>query len=130
MAATSSTPTTMPATVTPFPGYYGGYQGSAAGAGAEPPHYSSSSGSIGTFFGVFAAVLVLTLLSCVFGRVCAAQAEGPDELYDCTRLARRWCGWRRRAPRRAVVKREAKAPAPPVVEVEEVPAALPPPEEP
>ncbi|CAL4884951.1 unnamed protein product [Urochloa decumbens] len=125
MAASSSTPM-MPATVTPLPGY-GGYQGSAAGAGAEPPH-SSSSGSIGTFFGVFAAVLVLTLLSCVFGRVCAAQAEGPDELYDCTRLARRWCGWRRRAPRRAVVKQEAKAP-PPVVEVE-VPAALPPPEEP
>ncbi|CAL5054758.1 unnamed protein product [Urochloa decumbens] len=124
MAATI-TPT-MPATVTPLPGY-GGYQGSAAGAGAEPLHISS--GSIGTFFGVFAAVLVLTLLSCVFGRVCAAQAEGPDEQYDCTRLARRWCGWRRRAPRRAVVKREVKAPPPPVVEVE-VPAALPPPEEP
>ncbi|CAN6280235.1 unnamed protein product [Urochloa humidicola] len=125
MAATSSTPT-MPATVTPLPGY-GGYQGSATGAGAEPPHYGSS-GSIGTFFGVFAAVLVLTLLSCVFGRVCAAQAEGPDELYDCTRLARRWCG-RRRAPRRSGVKREVKPPPlPPVVAVE-VPAALPPPEE-
>ncbi|RLN08403.1 hypothetical protein C2845_PM11G28480 [Panicum miliaceum] len=118
MAATGSTPT-MPATVTPLPGY--GYQGSAAGAGTEP--LRSSSGSIGTFFGVFAAVLVLTLLSCVFGRVCAAQAEGPDERYDCTRLARRWCGWR--APRRAVAKPEAKPP--PVVEV---PAALPPPEEP
>ncbi|CAO2040987.1 unnamed protein product [Urochloa humidicola] len=124
MATTTSTPM-IPATVTPLPGY-GGYQGSAAGAVTEPLH--SSSGSIGTFFGVFAAVLVLTLLSCVFGRVCAAQAEGPDELYDCTRLARRWCGWRR-PPRRAVVKREAKAPPPPVVEVE-VPAALPPPEEP
>ncbi|RCV08020.1 hypothetical protein SEVIR_1G297500v4 [Setaria viridis] len=121
MAATS-TPT-MPATVTPLPGY--GYQGSAAG-GAEPPQHSSS-GSIGTFFGVFAAVLVLTLLSCVFGRVCAAQAEGPDEVYDCTRLARRWSGWR--APRRSGgVKREAKAPPP--VSVVEVPAALPPPEEP
>ena len=118
MAATGSTPT-MPATVTPLPGY--GYQGSAAGA--EPPR--SSSGSIGTFFGVFAAVLVLTLLSCVFGRVCAAQAEGPDERYDCTRLARRWCGWP--APRRAAAKREAKPPPPPVVEL---PAALPPPEEP
>ncbi|PVH66847.1 hypothetical protein PAHAL_1G367300 [Panicum hallii] len=117
MAATGSTPT-MPATVTPLPGY--GYQGSAAGA--EP--LRSSSGSIGTFFGVFAAVLLLTLLSCVFGRVCAAQAEGPDERYDCTRLARRWCGWP--AHRRAVVKREAKPP-PPVVEA---PAALPPPEEP
>jgi hypothetical protein len=123
MAATG-TPT-MPATTvtTPLPGY--GYQSSAADA--EPPHYSSS-GSIGTFFGVLTAVLVLTLLSCVFGRVCAAQAEGPDEVYDCTRLARRWSG--RRAPRRSGggVKREAKAPPP--VAVVEVPAALPPLEEP
>jgi hypothetical protein len=118
MAASTTTPT-MPATVTPLPGY--GYQGSAAGAGADPLH--SSSGSIGTFFGVLVAVLLLTLLSCVFGRVCAAQADGPDERYDCTRLARRWCGWR--GPRRTAVKREAKAP--PVLEV---PAALPPPEEP
>ena len=111
----------MPATVTtPLPGY--GYQGSAAGAGAEPPH--SSSGSIGTFFGVLVAVLVLTLLSCVFGRVCAGHADGPDERYDCTRLARRWCGWR--PPRRTAVKQDAKAP-PPVLEV---PAVLPPPEEP
>ena len=123
MAATGSTPTMpAPVTATPLPGY-GGYQGSAAGA--EPP-LRGSSGSIGTFFGVLAAVLVLTVLSCVFGRVCAAQAEGPDERYDCTRLARRWCGWP--APRRAAAKREGKPSAtPPVVEV---PAALPPPEEP
>ncbi|XP_062221009.1 uncharacterized protein LOC133920403 [Phragmites australis] len=120
MAATTTTPT-MPATVTPLPGY--GYQGSAAGAGASvatvPGH---SSGSIGTFFAVLAAVLVLTLLSCVFGRVCAGQAEGPDERYDCTRLARRWCGWR--SPRRTV-KREAQPPP-----VGEVAPALPQPEEP
>ena len=122
MAASTTTPT-MPATVTPLPGY--GYQGSAAGAGAGAEPLHSSSGSIGTFFGVLVAVLVLTLLSCVFGRVCAAQADGPDERYDCTRLARRWCGWR--APRRAAVKREAKAP--PVLLLE-VPAALPLPEEP
>lgn len=121
MAASTTTPT-VPAMVTPLPGY--GYQGSAAGVGAGAEPVLSSSGSIGTFFGVFAAVLVLTLLSCVFGRVCAGQADGPDERYDCTRLARRWCGWR--APRRTAVKREAKAP--PVLEV---PAgALPPPEEP
>ncbi|KAJ1280667.1 hypothetical protein BS78_04G250200 [Paspalum vaginatum] len=120
MAASTATPT-MPAMVTPVPGY--GYQGSAAGA--EPPPHSSS-GSIGTFFGVLAAVLLLTLLSCVFGRVCAGRAEGPDERFDCSRLARRWCGWR--APRRTAVKREAKAP--PVVVVEVPAAALPQPEEP
>ncbi|OEL13833.1 hypothetical protein BAE44_0025146 [Dichanthelium oligosanthes] len=114
----------MPAFTPPLPGY--GYQGSAAGAGAEPLQHYSSSGSTGTFFGVLAAILVLTLLSCLFGRVCTGQAEGPDERYDCTRLAQRWCGgWR--APRRAVVKREAKAPP---VAVVEVAAALPPPEEP
>ncbi|TVU28185.1 hypothetical protein EJB05_19694, partial [Eragrostis curvula] len=117
-----ATTTTTPAMVTPFPGY--GYQGSAAGS-AMPPPQSHGSGSIGTFFAVLAAVLVLTLLSCVFGRVCAGHAEGPDEWYDCARLARRWCG--SRAPRRSA-RREAKPP-PPVVEVE-VPAALPPPEEP
>ncbi|WVZ73992.1 hypothetical protein U9M48_022233 [Paspalum notatum var. saurae] len=111
----------MPAMVTPVPGY--GYQGSAAAGAETPPH--SSSGSIGTFFGVLAAVLLLTLLSCVFGRVCAGHAGGPDERFDCSRLARRWCGWRRE-PRRTAVKREVKAP--PMVVVE-VPAALPPPPE-
>ncbi|GJN22004.1 hypothetical protein PR202_gb09530 [Eleusine coracana subsp. coracana] len=89
-----------------------------------PPQSHSSGGSIGTFFAVLAAVLVLTLLSCFFGRVCARHAEGPDEKYDCVRLASRWCG--RRAPRRSA-KRDAKPP--PVVEAV-VPAALPPPEEP
>ncbi|XP_062217537.1 uncharacterized protein LOC133917679 [Phragmites australis] len=118
MAASTTTPT-MPATVTPLPGY--GYQGSAAGAGAGVATVPAahSSGSIGTFFAVLTAVLVLTLLSCVFGRVCAGQAEGPEERYDCARLARRW-----RAPRRTD-RREAKPPP-----VGEVPAALPLPEEP
>ncbi|AQK54618.1 hypothetical protein ZEAMMB73_Zm00001d051596 [Zea mays] len=127
MAASSTSAPTMPAMVTPLPGY--GYQGSAAGAGAggEPLYSSSGSSSMGTFFGVLVAVVVLTLLSCVFGRVCAGHAEGPDERYDCTRLAPRWwCGWRR-APRRTAVKREAKAP--PVLELE-APAASPPPGEP
>jgi hypothetical protein len=44
--------------------------------------------SIGPFFGVFAAILVLTLLSCIIGRVCGAYAQGPDSSYDCTALAR------------------------------------------
>ncbi|KAK3155057.1 hypothetical protein QOZ80_2BG0198300 [Eleusine coracana subsp. coracana] len=118
MAATT---TATPATVTPLPGYDYGYQGSAT---TMPPQSHSSGGSIGTFFAVLAAVLVLTLLSCFFGRVCARHAEGPDEKYDCVRLASRWCG--RRAPRRSA-KRDAKPP--PVVEAV-VPAALPPPEEP
>jgi hypothetical protein len=114
MAATPTMPAT---TVTPLlpPGY--GYQGSAAGAGATMP--PQSHGSIGTFFAVLAAVLVLTLLSCVFGRVCAGHAEGPDERYDCVKLASRWCG-----PRRRSAKREPKPLPPPV---EQVPAALPPP---
>ncbi|KAF0934925.1 hypothetical protein E2562_028918 [Oryza meyeriana var. granulata] len=98
------------------------YQGSFAAP--EQSHGGSGSSSIGTFFAVLAAVLVLTLLSCIFGRVCARHADGPDERYDCARLARRWCCWG--PPRRRVVRREAK-PSPPVVE--EVPAAaLPPPE--
>jgi hypothetical protein len=28
-------------------------------------------------------VLALTVLSCVFRRVCVTHAEGPDEWYDC-----------------------------------------------
>ena len=82
----------------------------------------SSSRPIDTF-DVLVAVLLLTLVSCVFGRVCAGHAEGPNERYDCRRLAPRWCGWR--APRWTVLKWEAKAS--PVVEV---PAASPPFEEP
>jgi hypothetical protein len=115
MAATPTMPAT---TVAPLPPGYG-YQGSAAGAGATMP--PRSHGSIGTFFAVLAAILMLTLLSCIFGRVCAGHAEGPDERYDCVRLASRWCG-----PRRRSAKREPK-PSPPV---EQVPEALPPPEEP
>ncbi|XBH63961.1 hypothetical protein VPH35_117825 [Triticum aestivum] len=98
-----------------LPGYY---QGSAAGAVPGEPR--EGGGSIGTFFGVLAAVLVLTAVSCVFGRVCRAQAEGADEVYDCARLSRRWRWWS--APPR-IVRRGAKPPP-----VEEVPAALPLPE--
>jgi hypothetical protein len=105
MPATPTTPMTATTTV-PLPNY----QVSGAGAAAAAPrHGASGSGSVGAFFGVLAAVLVLTVLSCVFGRVCAAQAEGPDESYDCTRLAR----WRRSAHRRRPVlpAAETKQPA-------------------
>ncbi|KAL5212864.1 hypothetical protein ABZP36_023711 [Zizania latifolia] len=99
------------------------YQGSSVAAGATAAQHVSAGPSLGTFFAVLAAVLVLTLMSCVFGRVCARHADGPDELYDCGRLTRRWCCG---GPSRRVVRREVK-PSPPVVE--EVPAAaLPPPE--
>uniref|UniRef100_A0ACD5YY04 Uncharacterized protein n=1 Tax=Avena sativa TaxID=4498 RepID=A0ACD5YY04_AVESA len=97
----------------------GYYQGSAAGN--APVTRSHDGGSIGTFFAVLAAVLVLTAVSCVFGRVCRRQAEGPDEMYDCTRLSRRWRWWGARP--RIVDRRGAKPPP-----VEEVPAALPLPE--
>ncbi|CAN6178169.1 unnamed protein product [Urochloa humidicola] len=109
MPATPTTPTT---TTMPMPSY----QVSGAGA-AAPRHGAAARSSIGAFFGVLAAVLVLTVLSCVFGRVCAAQSEGPDESYDCTRLA---C-WRRRrrAPRRR--------PPPPATEAKQQPAAEGPP---
>ncbi|XP_037458826.1 uncharacterized protein LOC119329834 [Triticum dicoccoides] len=69
-------------------------------------------GSVGPFVGVLAAVLLLTAMSCFFGRVCAAHAQGPDEWYDCARLAgRRRCWWWR-APRRPVrpAEEEAKPP--------------------
>jgi hypothetical protein len=98
----------MPTTTTvPLPDY----QVSGAGSAAIPRQHgaASGSGSVGAFFGVLAAVLVLTVLSCVFGRVCAAHAEGPDEWYDCTRLVRR-----RRAPRTPVsAAPEEKQPAEP-----------------
>ncbi|KAG8072072.1 hypothetical protein GUJ93_ZPchr0006g41834 [Zizania palustris] len=129
MATTTVTsmppPTTTAVTAPLQPGYQ--YQGSVAAAGATAAaHHVSSGLSLGTFFAVLAAVLVLTLMSCVFGRVCARHAAaGPDELYDCGRLARRWCCGAGGPPRR-VVRREVK-PSPPVVE--ELPAAaLPPPE--
>ncbi|CAL5052769.1 unnamed protein product [Urochloa decumbens] len=111
MPATPTTPATTTTTM-PMPSY----QVSGAGA-AAPRHAASAGSSIGAFFGVLAAVLVLTVLSCVFGRVCAAQAEGPDESYDCTRLA---CWRRRRAPRRrrpppaAEAKQQPPAEEPPL----------------
>ena len=99
----------------------GYYQGSTAG-GAPPVPRDHGDGSIGTFFAVLAAVLLLTVVSCVFGRVCRKQAEGPDEMYDCTSLSsRRWPWWR---PRPRIVDRRGAKPPP----VEEVPAALPLPE--
>lgn len=101
----------------------GYYQGSVAGdAPVAREHGGSDGGSIGTFFAVLAAVLVLTAVSCVFGRVCRRQAEGPDEMYDCTRLSRRRWRWWGARPR--IVDRRGAKPPP----VEEVPAALPLPE--
>ncbi|XP_062232823.1 uncharacterized protein LOC133930153 [Phragmites australis] len=97
-AVMPATPTTPMTTTVPLPEYQ------VSGAGAAVPRHVSGSGSVGAFFGVLAAVLVLTVLSCVFGRVCAAQAEGPDESYDCTRLVRR----RWRAPRQRVPAEAAK----------------------
>ncbi|CAM0944594.1 unnamed protein product [Alopecurus aequalis] len=101
----------------------GYYQGSAAGNAPVPRgHDGSDGGSIGTFFAILAAVLVLTAVSCIFGRVCRRQAEGPDEIYDCTRLSSRsWRWWR---PRPRIIDRRGAKPPP----VEEVPAALPLPE--
>ncbi|KAF8762870.1 hypothetical protein HU200_008985 [Digitaria exilis] len=109
MPATPTTPTT-PTMPMPMPNYQ------VSGAGAATRHGASPGSSIGAFFGVLAAVLVLIALSCVFGRVCAAKADGPDESYDCTRLAH----WRRRrAPRRRPVpateaKQEPAAEGPPL----------------
>jgi hypothetical protein len=87
-----------------------------SGAAAHP---QSVPESVGPFFGVLAVVLLLTALSCFFGRVCAAHAQGSDERYDCTRLAaagRRRCWWTR-APRRPVrpaeAEEETKEPAAP-----------------
>ncbi|CAM0912119.1 unnamed protein product [Alopecurus aequalis] len=105
--ATPSTPTAMP-----LPDYQ------VSGAATHPRRVS---GSVGPFLGVLAVVLVLTALSCFFGRVCAAHAQGPDERYDCTRLTgRRRCWWWR-APRRPVRPAEAE-------EETKEPAALPLPE--
>ncbi|CAN6216930.1 unnamed protein product [Urochloa humidicola] len=114
-AVMPATPTTPAVAMTTMP--MPSYQVSGAGS-AAPRHGAAAGSSIGAFFGVLAAVLMLTVLSCVFGRVCAAQAEGPDESYDCTRLA---C-WRRRrghAPRRR--------PPTPATEAKQQPAAEGPP---
>jgi predicted lipid-binding transport protein (Tim44 family) len=107
MAAVMPATPTTPTTATTMPSYQ------VSGAGAAPRHAAAAGSSIGAFFGVLAAVLVLTVLSCVFGRVCAAQAEGPDESYDCTRMAR----WRRRraARRRAALAAEGPPPPPPLL---------------
>ncbi|OEL32112.1 hypothetical protein BAE44_0006868 [Dichanthelium oligosanthes] len=104
MAAVMPATPTTPTTTIPLPSYQ------VSGAGAAPRHGASAGSSIGAFFGVLAAVLVLTVLSCVFGRVCAAQAEGPDESYDCTRLAR----WLRRPPPSAEAKQQPAAEGPPL----------------
>lgn len=106
MPATPTTPMTVP-----LPNYQVSGAGGVAAAAPRHGASSGSSGSVGAFFGVLAVVLVLTVLSCVFGRVCAAQAQGPDESYDCTRLAR----WRRSAHRRrpVVPAAETKQPAAP-----------------
>ncbi|KAG8075873.1 hypothetical protein GUJ93_ZPchr0006g44265 [Zizania palustris] len=101
--------TATPTTTTPsLPGYQvsSGGGASAVAATASSRHVS---GSIGAFLAVLAAVLVVAVLSCVVGRVCAARAEGPDERYDCTWMAGRRRCWRWRwAPRRPA---EAKQPA-------------------
>ncbi|CAN6195204.1 unnamed protein product [Urochloa humidicola] len=107
-AVMPATPTTPAAAMTTMP--MPSYQVSGAGA-AAPRHGAAAGSTIGAFFGVLAAVLLLTVLSCVFGRVCAAQAEGPDESYDCTRLA---C-WRRRPPTPATeAKQQPAAEGPPL----------------
>uniref|UniRef100_A0A0D9WQ21 Uncharacterized protein n=1 Tax=Leersia perrieri TaxID=77586 RepID=A0A0D9WQ21_9ORYZ len=79
---------------------------------ATAPRHGHGSGSVGAFLAVLAAVLVVTAVSCVVGRACAARAEGPDERYGCVGLAgsRRWW-WRREARRPAAEEEEVKQPA-------------------
>lgn len=78
------------------------------GFGATGPHRSS--GSVAPFFGVLAMIMVLTVVSCIIGRACRSQVEGPDARYDCTK-----CGWpgsrwaRGRLRGGSGVVREAKA---------------------
>lgn len=56
-------------------------------------HGSSGSGSIGPFFAVMSVIIILSALSCIFGRYCASWSEGPDAWYDCLGWARRrWGG--------------------------------------
>ncbi|KAJ6845436.1 uncharacterized protein M6B38_286935 [Iris pallida] len=59
---------------------------------ASTRHGSSSSGSIGPFFAVMSVIIVLSALSCIFGRYCASWSQGPDARYDCLGWARRRCG--------------------------------------
>ncbi|WOL02908.1 hypothetical protein Cni_G11627 [Canna indica] len=79
-------------TLTPLPGYQAQATGSAG----------HRSGSLGPFFVVMSVILILTVFSCIFARVCASQLAGPDASYDCV-------GWtRRRWSRHRTVVREAK----------------------
>ncbi|KAJ3692469.1 hypothetical protein LUZ60_012819 [Juncus effusus] len=77
MASTNTVPT-----LTPVPVY-------DSSVSQTTQHHNNN--SIGPFFAVFIVILVLTLLSCIFGRVCSQEVEGPDSQYDCARLARRKC---------------------------------------
>ncbi|XP_042451800.1 uncharacterized protein LOC122036515 [Zingiber officinale] len=93
MASTSSSTTTIP-----VPEFQA--QGApASGASGRRP------GSLGPFFAVMSVLLILTVFSCVFGRVCASKAEAPDASYDCSRWTRRRWRWRR-----SFVSGESKAP--------------------
>ncbi|XP_058087205.1 uncharacterized protein LOC131234386 [Magnolia sinica] len=49
------------------------------------------SGSVGPFFAVLSVIIVLAVLSCMVGRVCAARLEGLDSRYDCLEWVRRRC---------------------------------------
>ncbi|KAF0931640.1 hypothetical protein E2562_005598 [Oryza meyeriana var. granulata] len=96
----------MPTTTSSLPGYE--VSGGAEAAAAR----LHGSGSVGVFLGVLATVLVLTVVSCVVGRVCAARAEGPDERYDCAGLAGGRCWrWRWAARRPVRPAEEVKQPA-------------------
>ncbi|CAL9100747.1 unnamed protein product [Musa textilis] len=75
-------------TMTPVPDY--------RGQALAPSGHRS--GSLGPFFAVISAIVILTVFSCVFGRVCASRVVGPDASYDCVGWTRRrwsWCTWRR-----------------------------------
>ncbi|KAG1342767.1 hypothetical protein COCNU_05G009960 [Cocos nucifera] len=86
----------MASTTTPLPAY----------EEPMPAGPQRGSGSIGPFFAVMSVILVLTVLSCIFGRTCAARAAEPDASYDCMRWRQQ--RWGRCMSHRNVV-REAKA---------------------
>lgn len=62
------------------------------------------SGSVGPFFAVLAVITVLTVLSCVLGRICAGRVEGLDSRYNCLE----WMQRRRRNHRAADVENRHK----------------------